>query len=227
MGKSMAMSLNRQTLLVLHNLGYTHHRLGQNGKALQRYEDALKLVVQLNESNVLVALTLNCVAVLSFHAEVDDQGSKALELLQQSLDILRSQKISCDREVATVANNIGRVYFLRSEFSLARTFYNEALTLRLKVLGKQSMDVAATCYNAGQTLQRLGEAHLALGFYKRFLRVAETAIGSDAREIAVAHKCMAEIKNDLNCKMLLIPTASLCRACEEQWAKGTLKLRPY
>ena len=54
------------------------------------------------------------------------------------------------KEVATVLNNIGRVYFDIAKYPEAFSFYHESLRLRRKLLGSDHVDTSASIYNAAQ-----------------------------------------------------------------------------
>ena len=179
----------------LHNLGHCAYELGQNTKAMQYYEKALALILELDLDSDYLAAILNCVGVLSFHQQTDDKA-KTLETFQQSLEMYQSSFESDSLVIATVLNNIGRVYFLRSEFEEALLVYTEAVTIRRQVLGDLSIDVAATVYNIGQTNYQLGDLDKSMEHYQDFLLIAKSCFGSDTRDIALAYKGIAEIHQE-------------------------------
>lgn len=180
---------------VLHNLGYTHYRCNETKESLQSYKKALILVSELEEERIALASTLNCVAVLHFHAN-GGAGNTSLVLLHESLRIFQNITDRDDRAKAILLNNIGRACFMRSEYKLAFEAYNKALKIRRSLECSESMDVAAVHYNLGQTLHKLSNRTNALNHYQHFLRVAETNIDSGTKEVAIVYKCIAEIYHE-------------------------------
>jgi len=194
---------HRNSLLViktLHCLGYCCHRLGNNDKASTYYERALSLLSDSNFRNsVHLAASLNCVGVLHFNSQTSNNTELALEMFRESLNIFRSitntnrsNKIS----IATVLNNIGRVYYLQSKFQESLDVYEESLRIRREILGSNSVDVAATVYNIGQTCHQVGQIDESLAYYKEFLRIATSgvmSIDSASKDMALVFKGIAEI----------------------------------
>jgi tetratricopeptide (TPR) repeat protein len=179
----------------LHNLGHCAYQLGQTCKAMQYYEKALSLILELDLDNNYLAAFLNCVGVLNFHRQTDDMA-KTLETFQQSLEIYQSSFESDALAIATVLNNIGRVHFLRAEFQEALLVYTEAITIRRQVLGDLSINVAATAYNIGQTYHQIGNLDKSMEHYQDFLLIAKSCFGTDTRDIALVYKGIAEIHQD-------------------------------
>jgi tetratricopeptide (TPR) repeat protein len=183
------------TAMIYHNLGHCLYRLGCNDEAMQNYQKAIAFAKVHKLGALLEAAANNAVAVLLFHKS-PSEADNSLKLLQESLVVYRSHFGSDSREVATLLNNIGRVHYLKEEYSQALEAYEEALAIRRKVLGKDSIDVAATICNTGQAYHQRGDFHRAMDFYTDFLELAEKRLGSNHRDIAVIFKCMAEIHQE-------------------------------
>jgi len=208
----------------LHCLGYCNHRLGNDEKATTYYEDALSLVSSLSSGSgsVHLAASLNCVGVLHFNSQSANNTELAMEMFCESLNIYRAMANDSDNNnsnssnnnsnnrnrsnsiaIATVFNNIGRVYYLQSKFQESLDVYEESLRIRREILGSDSVDVAATVYNIGQTCHQVGRLDESLDYYKEFLRIATSGampIDSASRDMALVFKGIAEIyqeKSDL------------------------------
>jgi tetratricopeptide (TPR) repeat protein len=179
---------------ILHNLGNCAYRIGNNEEAMKSYKCALSMALKFSLNEHDLAVSLNCVGVLHFLEQKDEETETALQLLQQSLGLYRS---SCSSfvQIATVLNNIGRVHYLRSEFVQALTVYEECLQLR-RQLGNHPMDVAVTIYNIGQTYHQLGRLEESLKFYKDFLCKIKPQLGAKSRDVATVYKCMADIHHE-------------------------------
>ena len=173
-------------MAILHNVGHVQYRLGHYEDALRTYAKALhwgKAGLCKSSHKLLdVAATLNCLGVLYFHlpkAETD----KAKELYTESLTIRRAV-LGCDCEsveIATTLNNIGRIHYMRGEYSHALQLYQEALRMRKTLLGDDHLDVAATTYNLGQTYHQMSELDVAMEFYNEFLVIARQRLGPNHR----------------------------------------------
>jgi len=201
---------HRTSLLViktLHCLGYCSHRLGNDDKASTYYERALSLLSESKlGSSVHLAASLNCVGVLHFNSQTSNNTDIAMEMFRESLNIYRSltnTNRSNKIAVATVLNNIGRVYYLQSKFQESLDVYEESLRIRREILGSNSVDVAATVYNIGQTCHQVGQLDESLAYYKEFLRIATSGVmsmDSASKDMALVFKGIAEIyqeKSDL------------------------------
>ena len=200
---------NSSLLLVktLHCLGYCNHRLGNDSKARSYYERALSVVSEMKlGTTVHLAASLNCVGVLHFNSQTINNTELAMDMFSESINLYRSLMATTNRRsseiaLATVLNNIGRVYYLQSKFQESLAVYEEALRLRREYLGNDSVDVAATTYNIGQTCHQISRLDESLSYYKEFLRIASSVmpIESGSKDMALVFKGIADIyieKND-------------------------------
>jgi tetratricopeptide (TPR) repeat protein len=176
----------------LHCLGYCNYRIGNDDEALSYYEQALSMVSRLGLDRKYLAASLNCVAVLHFNKQ-NDGTELPLQMFRESLVVYQSLIGKDMKAIATVLNNIGRVYYLQSDFKQALKMYQESMDLRTKILGRDSLDVAATVYNIGQTYHQLGRLEESLTHYKEFLRIAQATLGPGSKDMALVYKGIAEI----------------------------------
>jgi tetratricopeptide (TPR) repeat protein len=139
----------RPLIQILHNMGYCSYRLGQNTDSIQHFQQALSLKIQIGADETAVAASLNCLNVLRFHRHADD-AEKAMDLLKQSLAIYLKCLGSMTKEVATVLNNIGRVYYLWSECEQALEIYGEALKPERCYLVKTQLMWQQPCTTPGK-----------------------------------------------------------------------------
>ena len=182
--------------MILHNLGYCSYRLGSNDQALKFYQQAMSMV-QLRgcTKSKDLAACCNSIGVIQFHSKNE---KASMDMFQRSLEAYRALSNEDDVAVAiaTVLNNIGRVYFVQEMFNNALLVYKNALEERKKHLGSTSVDVAATLYNLAQTHHSLGQLDDAMQSYKDFLVIVKCNFGEDTTETAYAYRGMAEIYED-------------------------------
>jgi tetratricopeptide (TPR) repeat protein len=182
---------------IFHCLGYCNYRTENDDQALSYYEQALSLVRDMKLGPLHLAASLNCVAVLHFNKQ-DKGTTMALNMFRESLDLYQSIGQADVATIATVLNNIGRVYYLQSEFHQALTMYEHSLSLRHTILDIESLDVAATVYNIGQTCHQLGRLDDSLRQYKEFLRIARATLGPTSKDMALVYKGIAEIYHEMS-----------------------------
>jgi tetratricopeptide (TPR) repeat protein len=182
-----------------HCLGYCNYRTENDDQALSYYDQALALVRDTNLGVSHLAASLNCVAVLYFNTQ--GKGTAiALNLFLESLELYQGMVGPSMAIVATVLNNIGRVYYLQSDFHQALSTYEHSLSIRRTALDHDSLDVAATLYNIGQTCHQLGRFEESLMHYLNFVRIAREKLGPYSKDMALVYKGIAEIyheKSDL------------------------------
>jgi len=178
---------------IYHNLGHCSYRLGKNEDAMRCYKKAYSIAKKAKVDTYLAA-TKNSIAVLLFHNNFSESDA-ALELFEWSLSVYQAH-FGETREVATIMNNIGRVHYLKGDYDRALAVYEEALSIRRKVLGESSIDVAAAVCNTGQTYHQRGDLDMALKYYNEFLDLAKGRLGANHRDIAIIYKCMAEIHHE-------------------------------
>eukprot|EP00970_Alexandrium_tamarense_P019939 scaffold14644_cov310-Alexandrium_tamarense.AAC.1 len=186
---------------ILHNLAYTSYRL-------KSYQTSLMLFTQLYHlcacvytfKHVSVASTLNCIGVVLFHMR-ETRCEDVAEILDKSLSLRRELMQEGDddgAEVATVLNNIGRVYFDSGDLEKAKGYYQQALSIRRKVLGNDHLDVSATSFNAGQTYHKLNILPEALSNYQEFHRITTSLMGSNHRDVVIVLKHIGQVYHEMN-----------------------------
>lgn len=211
---------------ILHRLGYIQYRRDDIEGALTIFELALDACYSLElnhtqkqEAQFYLSVTLNCLGVLYFLRQHPDTP-RALSLLLNALtlqqDLFQPDDAGAAAAVpvmshgrhdnasyqamilATTLNNVGRVHFSSDNYDLALAAYEEALYLRRLALGPNHVDVAATVYNAGQTLHQKGELVQALGFYQDFCRISSLHANWPVRYVVLVLKCIGLIHHELH-----------------------------
>lgn len=177
----------------LHNIGYCTYRIGNMESSMQYFQLAFPMLSKLGLScSSLAAVTSNCLGVLYFKMNTP-QLQAAMKMFQRSLRIYHFNERSSPIEIATLLNNIGRVFFLQSKFDKAKDVYYQSLQLRRHHLGSDSIDVAAGSFNLGTTYHKLMRLDKAMKYFKEFLTIGERKLGLKTHEVALAYKYIAEI----------------------------------
>lgn len=181
---------------ILHCLGYCSYVTGEGGMGMAYYKQAFNTSSHFKLGKQYLAASLNCIGVLQF--SMDDKCSidDSLQSFEESLHLYRSCNSLDPLAIATVQNNIGRLHYLRTDYTQALQSYQESLEFRRNLLGEESIDVAATMYNAGQTCQQLGKLEESLTHYNSFLRIAKSVIGENSRDVALALKGLGDIHQE-------------------------------
>lgn len=198
---------NKLEEMLHHNIGNCLYRLGLRKEARSSYESALNLtknvVPKVSDMQLLAAMSQNALGVIDFHCNKDptDDKTDCLIRFMSCLEVYKQNFGIISTEVATIWNNIGRVYFYQGEYAEAICAYNMALMIRReKALTSRDLivDVAATVCNAGQCYHRIGQYEQAKTHYKEFLCLAQTNFSANRRDIAIVLRCIAELYHDQN-----------------------------
>jgi tetratricopeptide (TPR) repeat protein len=186
---------------ILHRIGYLQYWERDIHSAIATYLLALDICRESppdQQHALRMAVTLNCLGVLHFHLQVPESETSR-EYLLLALDLQQKTLGRDDAAVATTLNNLGRVYFTSERYVEALDAYQSALQIRRLLLGNCNLDVAATVYNCGQTLQRLGRRELAIECYKEFVGIS-AALRRPNRYLVIALKSIAALCHELkNC----------------------------
>ena len=99
--------------------------------------------------------------------------------------------------VATSLSTLGRVHLMKENYEDAISCFQECLSIRCVVLGKDHLDVAETHFEIGWVRQHMGRLEQAKMSYQEFLRIAEPVLGRSNEHVAYVLKCRAYIHYEL------------------------------
>lgn len=145
----------------INNIGFFYMNLGSNSKALNYYNQSLKLNEELSKSTDKktardgkygVAYSLHNMAYV-----YDTYGDipKALEYYQRSLKI--KEEIGEKRSIAISLNNIGHIYQFQDDALQALNYFNKSLKLYEELSSSSDAEaVAAGNYGIGLCLNNIG-----------------------------------------------------------------------
>ncbi|MCP4974655.1 MAG: tetratricopeptide repeat protein [Maribacter sp.] len=156
---------------VLNNLGVTYKTMGEHQKALDSYEETLKLYQNLANQNVLflpyVAATTNSLSIV--HAELGNH-ERAMDYGRDTIAVYNGLTDTNPDEythyLATSLHNLGLFGFELKKFDLAEEYFEQALAIRRSLALKQSeafdADFCATALNLVELYHVKMESKLAI-----------------------------------------------------------------
>jgi tetratricopeptide (TPR) repeat protein len=192
---------NQSSLLTykaVHNIGYCYYIMRNFEAAFKYFHQASQMLTNLHLSDsVMATVTYSSLGVVLFNTDISDTKPSLL-LFQKCLEIYNSNTGTYNtRQLGTLWNNFGRVYYLEGDFEKATESYKRSLVLRREKSGIDSIDVAATYYNLGNVNQNVQKLEQAIECYQEFLRIAELKLGFKSKEVVAVYKCMGEILQKL------------------------------
>lgn len=153
--------------ILLGNIGLSHASLGEYSKALQVYDQALKIDEELGNFNGQLRHIGNMAASYRAMGELE----LALNLAQKALKI--SRELNNQRGISSNLNGIAIIQCLIGDYQKALENNFEALEIDTK-LGHLS-GIQSEVGNIGLTYQYIGDAPLALVYHAKSLEMAEQA----------------------------------------------------
>ncbi|MCI5227219.1 MAG: tetratricopeptide repeat protein [Candidatus Electrothrix sp. AX2] len=168
--------------LFLYLFGMLLDDLGQYQDALQKYEEALKLNLQVYPpDHPNIAASLNSIGStlgeLGRHEEALKKQEAALEMMQKVLP-------KDHPNIATSLNNIGLILEKLGRHEEALKKEEAALEIRQKVLPPDHPDIAISLNNIGSTLGELGRHEEALKKQEAALEIRRKVLPKDHPNIA-------------------------------------------
>ena len=172
-------------------------------KSLQSFlqKDSSNSILAVEEAlfydNYGIAVCLNCISMVLLNKDVvtligseneeqiQEKGKTCLKYFEASLSIFKdlesshdaSQSLSFVANMATVLNNLGRVYFILSDYEQALCCYQDCVDKRLLSLPHTHLDLGVSYFNLAQTMETLGYEYKALEHYLTFLSIATPSLG--------------------------------------------------
>lgn len=137
------------------SLGDALNQKGKSKEALNTLNQTLQFILEHGGTNTLIhGITLNKLAEIYY--DKSDYGY-ALELSNQSSKIIESTVGKFTLSNSNVLTTLGDAYMGLDEFQPAIYEYEEALTIRLQLLGEQHLLTAIAYNNLGVGYKKTGE----------------------------------------------------------------------
>jgi tetratricopeptide (TPR) repeat protein len=169
--------------ILLNNLGYLYDTLGDQGKAIGYYEQALAIWEKVyGPGHPRVAIGLNN---LGFAYKALGELRKAIGYFEQALAIDEKVYGPEHPDVAIDLNNLGAAYDALGEKEKAIGYYEQALAIWEKVYGPEHPQVAIGLNNLGAAYKALGELRKAIGYFEQALAIGEKVYGPEHPKVAI------------------------------------------
>jgi len=164
-------------------IGSNYWFKGDYGKALELYQNALRICTQLKDENTKLT-ALNNIGLVYFRT---GNHQKALEFFFESLKIKES--VGNKNGIALTLINVGIVYKNLKQFGEAIEYFTKALKIYKHLRDLKGISMAYN--NLGNILYENKDHAQALAYYNKALEIKEK-IG-DAYGLAVARKNIADV----------------------------------
>ncbi|MFC2141194.1 tetratricopeptide repeat protein, partial [Acidobacteriota bacterium] len=155
----------------LNNLGSAWRALGEPGKAIEYYEEALRTVragdLKSKHPNFAGTILDNLGSAWSGKGYYD----KAIEYYEKTLATWKKEYGERHPHVAITLNNLGSAWNNLENHQKAAAYFKQALTIDLSVFGKMHPDVATDLNNLGAVSYDLGDYPKAIEYYEEALTI--------------------------------------------------------
>jgi tetratricopeptide (TPR) repeat protein len=158
-----ALKIRGPIVKILNNFGLIYRGQGKVNKALESYEAALKLSIDLNNVKYSTVLSLNIGLIHWEKGEIDS----ALEYFRKGYE--SSIQLDSSFEIAVCSSHIGMVYHIKGELDEALRYYENSLK-RLEKLGER-YHIADCYFNIGEIYYNKGILDHAIEFFHKSFAV--------------------------------------------------------
>ncbi len=141
-------------------------------RSISHLSEAVSIMESRKSHDLIFAEALNNYGQALISAGEYDQSVGIFKKALDVLDKLPQDSVSSVLK-AEVYSNLGIAYEHRGEYDVAIEYYKKALEIRLKVLGEEHLDTAATYINLGSAYASKGEYDRAIELYQRALNILE------------------------------------------------------
>jgi tetratricopeptide (TPR) repeat protein len=179
---------------ILSELGVIFYHLGELEKALEYYEQALKLHEELGRKEGMAANYGNMGLVYWIKGELE----KALEYYERALEL--DEELGRKEGMAIQFGNIGIVYQFKGELEKALEYYERALELDEELGRKEG--IAIQLGNIGIVYKHKGELEKALKCHEKALKLDEElgkkeGIAADYANMGIVYQDKGELEKAL------------------------------
>lgn len=152
--------------------------LGKESEAVPVYEQAIKDLETMTPPDMQTAGQLRNNLALTYKRM--DKLALAEQHYLRALEALEGSEGSESEMVASICNNLGGLYYAAGFADQAKDMFEDAMTVRLKLLGPNHRDVAQSHSNMATVQHELGDNEGAQRSYEQALRILESHMPQEA-----------------------------------------------
>ena len=101
------------------------------------------------------------------------------------------------QDISEKLSNLGVICKMHCEFNVAKTYFENSLNLRIRLLGDQNVDVAAAYNDLAQIYHDLGDLEQAMEYQQRALTIQLKKLGAEHVSVATSYNNLALIHQDM------------------------------
>jgi len=176
---------------LLHTLGKVYSELGQHQKGIEMMQQAIDLMDQQTNANTLVLARLlsDNGTALRHQMRTDEAETTLLRAINLAEGHIDTEPLL----LADVANSLGNIYQVNSQFEQALEYHQLTLKLRTENLPEDDVQIASANNNIAADLINFWQTTKALPYAKKALQGYESALPAGHPWTAVARNNLAVI----------------------------------
>ncbi|CAF0989080.1 unnamed protein product [Adineta steineri] len=181
----------------LHTIGHIYRGKEDWNKALERYNQALELLLTtpiesgLSSDPSSIAVTYICIGNIYDRQENHQQ---ALEVFLKALEQQHKHLPEQHPALAFLYNNIGAMYYKLQQYDRALENHLKCLNIELKALPKEHITFAKTYKNIATTYEKLRQFNEAFEFAKKYVDQLKLHSLEDNKELIEAENLLKKIQ---------------------------------
>ncbi|CAF3752481.1 unnamed protein product [Rotaria socialis] len=165
-----------------HDIGQVYNMLGDNVKALEYYNNEIRIREEAQSSNHPdLALVYSNISLLYSKTR---EYSKALQYAEKAYQINEEAHLKHDPDLATPYFNIGIAHDRINEYEKALEFYRRALKIRKTALPPNHLDLALVYTKISVVYKNMGDHSKALDYAERAHKINEKELAQHGSNLA-------------------------------------------
>lgn len=155
----------KHLIYALGNTGYDFKNKGDIKKALEYYNKALDVAIQIQNKDG-IAYCLNGIGIIH---QVNGDVKQAIEYFYKGLKI--NEEVGDKKAIASSLNNLANIYLMQGDVKKAKEYYYKNLSIKEEIGDKGAITFALK--NLGFFYSKQGELNKALEYYFKSLKLEE------------------------------------------------------
>ena len=119
--------------------------------------------------------------------------NRAKSICKVALKLIQHGGVFCEGDLAAVYEELGSVHQSMGELQESKEYYERVVTIRIKKLGSQNIDVASSYNNMASVLGAQGDLEEAKEYLERALAIQIEKLGSQHNDVANSYNNIALI----------------------------------